>query len=774
MRRDINIKSNVTTKPTKQHKLLYLKKRLNSNTKLKSLPKIVLMATYPPRECGIATYTYDLKTALNNTYENCFDIKICALESNTENHAYKPGEVNWILNTDNTKSFASLANKINLDLEIELVMIQHEFGLFKNNEASFIDFLKALTKPVIIAFHTVLPNPNKGLEKHVKDLVALAQGVTVMTHASAELLINTYGVNPEKIDIISHGTHLVKHQDKSVLKEKYQVLNRKVISTFGFLGPGKSIETTLDALPEIIKEHPEVYFLIVGKTHPTLFNDEGDAYRNYLQKKVEALKLEDHVRFVNKFVPLPELLEYLQLSDCYVFTSKDPNQAVSGTFSYAVSCGCPIVSTPIPHAKEVLDKGNGVLFDFGNSKQLANKVIELLNNDDLRHDMKMKGLHASTSTSWENVAILHAFLFSKHIKRPLKLKYKKPRINLDHLKNMTTDVGIIQFSNINTPDLDSGYTLDDNARALIAACEHYKLTQNPTDLKLIKTYTNFILKCQRDTGLFLNYVNRDKKFTDQNNEVNLEDANGRAIWSLGYAYYIMEEGIDLGITLLQNIKCAINQFKLKIHHFKSPRALAFAIKGLYFFNMKMNDTKITDIIHNTAHKLSDMYDFNSEKGWNWFEPYLTYANSVLPESLLYAWKYTGEARFKHIAKESFDFLLTKIFNHDSIQVISNQNWLIKGYDKKLASTGGEQPIDVAYTILALKQFDRVFPFEGYDNKMEIAFSWFLGNNHLKQLIYNPSTGGCHDGLEANNVNLNQGAESTISYLLARFAFNDIA
>ncbi len=774
MKRDINIKSKVTTRPLKKKKI-ELKKRISiHDIEPKNLPKILLMATYPPRECGIANYTYDLKKALDNKYEDCFDLKICALESNTENHTYQTEDVDLVLNTDNSQSFASMANKINLNNEIELVMIQHEFGLFKNNEDSFIKFLKILTKPIIIAFHTVLPNPNKILEKHVKDLVSLAKVVTVMTKSSSKLLINNYGVNPNKIEVISHGTHLVKHQDKLILKEKYYVSDRKVISTFGLLGPGKSIETTLDALPEIIKEYPEIIFLILGKTHPTLFNQEGNTYIDFLQEKVETLKLTNHVRFINKFVPLPELLEYLQLSDCYVFTSKDPNQAVSGTFSYAVSCGCPIVSTPIPHATEVLNNGNGLFFDFGNSKQLSNKVIELLNNDHLRHDMRMKGLHASTSTSWENAAISHAHIFSEQIKKPLKLKYKKPQINLDHLKNMTPDIGIIQFSKINTPDINSGYTLDDNARALIAACEYYKLTQDPTDLKLIKTYTNFVLKCQRDNGLFFNYVDKNKKFTKQNNEVNLEDSNGRAIWSLGYEYYLMEEGIDLDITLLQNIKWAINQFNLEMHHFKSPRALAFVIKGLYFFNLKLNDNKISDTIHRTANKLADLYDFHSENDWNWFEPYLTYANSVLPESLLYAWKCTGEPHFKLIAKESFDFLISKIFKNDSIRVISNQNWLIKGFEEKLAHTGGEQPIDVAYTILALKQFNHIFPFEGYDNKMEMAFSWFLGNNQLKQIIYNPCTGGCHDGLEDQNVNLNQGAESTVSYLLARFAFEDIS
>ncbi|MFA9188617.1 glycosyltransferase [Flavobacterium sp. FBOR7N2.3] len=767
-----NIESKVTTTLFKKEKNNFKRKISIEKSKAKPLAKILLVATYPPRECGIATYTFDLKGALDNKFENSFDIQICALQSNTEPHDYKQKEVSLVLNTDDSESYESIANSINSDKDLELVMIQHEFGLFSNDEASFFKFLRALTKPIIIAFHTVLPKPNEALEKTVKELVAIAQKVTVMTNSSADLLQNTYGVDPDKIKIISHGTHLVKHLDKSILKEKHNVLGRKVISTFGFLGPGKSIETTLNALPEIIKEHSDILFLIVGKTHPTLFHQEGNSYMEYLQKIVEDLDISNYVKFVNKFVPLPELLEYLQLSDCYVFTSKDPNQAVSGTFSYAVSCGCPILSTPIPHAREVLQDGQGLLFDFGNSKQLAEKLNELLKDEDLLESMKLKALHTSSATSWDNAAIAHASLFSEEMVKDIQLTYKKPKLNFDHLKALTTHVGIIQFSKIDTPDLESGYTLDDNARALVTVCENYKLTKNPEDIQLAKIYINFILKCQRNNGLFLNYVDKHQKFTSQNAEVNLEDSNGRAIWALGTAYSSLEEAIDLDTPLFQNIKWCVNYFSKELHQFNSPRALAFAIKGLYYFNTIENDVKTTEIINEAAKKLTNLYNSHSENDWKWFEPYLTYGNSALSESLLYAWKSTNDAEFKLIAKESFDFLLSKIFTEDAIRVISNKNWLMKGVDEKSADLGGEQPIDVAYTIFALKQFNAEYPNEGYDKKMEVAFNWFLGNNHLKQIIYNPCTGGCHDGLEAFNVNLNQGSESTVSYLLSRLAFEE--
>jgi glycosyltransferase involved in cell wall biosynthesis len=738
--------------------------------KAKVLPKILLVGSYLPRQCGIATYTYDLKNSLDAIFRDCFTVKICALASAIENHTYDQAAVESVLNTDEATSFDAVAKQINADTAISLVMVQHEFGLFKNNEEAFLLFLTKIKKPLVIAFHTVLPKPNTELKAYVKKIVSLASEITVMTNSSAELLQSFYQVAANKITIIPHGTHLVEHQNQAVLKSKYKVKNRKVLSTFGFLGPGKSIETTLAALPAIIEKHQEVIFLIVGKTHPTLFNQEGNAYKQFLQEQVIAFGIENHVRFIDKFVPLPELLEYLQLSDCYIFTSKDPNQAVSGTFSYAVSCGCPIVSTPIPHAKEVLKNDNGFLFDFLNADQLADRVVVLLDNEELRNRMKLIGLHSSSANSWQNAALKHAETFSNQFEQQLKLTYKKPEINISHLRRMTTEVGILQFSKLNTPDLASGYTLDDNARALLVAAENYNLTRQKIDLQLVQKYLHFVLRCQRENGLFLNYLNVNYHFTDQNYDENLEDSNGRAIWALGYTYHLLNDHDKQDKVAFQNSRLCIYHFCMSLPHIKSPRALAFIIKGLYYFNLKINDETLTECIREAALKLTDIYDYNADAEWEWFEPYLTYANAVLPEALLLAWKATGDLRFKFIAQDSFDFLLSQTFTRNAIQIISNRNWLLKGQENSPKTKGGEQPIDVAYTILALKQFNHAFPWNGYHEKMDIAFSWFLGNNHLKQFIYNPRTGGCHDGIETSNVNLNQGAESTLSYLLARMAF----
>jgi len=314
-------------------------------------------------------------------------------------------------------------------------LIQHEFGFFEQRENDFQEFLKTLNKPVVIIFHTVLPHPDELLKTKVRGIASDAEALIVMTHSSAKILTDDYGIAEEKITVIPHGTHLVPHSDKTLLKRKHKLSGKKILSTFGLLSKGKSIETTLDALPGIVKVNPDVLFLIIGKTHPTVVKHDGETYRNFLEAKVIELKIEKHVQFINQFLPLNELLEYLQLTDIYLFTSKDPNQAVSGTFSYAVSCGCPIISTPIPHAREVVQNDAGIIFDFENSQQLEKAVISLLADESLRKNISSNGLHRMASTAWENAAIAHAMLFEKLSKGYITLRYNLPDISLVHVKN---------------------------------------------------------------------------------------------------------------------------------------------------------------------------------------------------------------------------------------------------------------------------------------------------------------------------------------------------
>jgi len=738
-------------------------KHNKNNTSFKKSGEVLFITSYPPRECGIATYTHDLISALQSKFSKSFTIRICPLESENEQHIYAE-DIRYTLNVDHPEAFSLLATDINKNHDIKIVMIQHEFGFFENKETEFNAFVHSINKPVSLVFHTVLPKPDKSLKSKVQSLSKGLHSIIVMTNSSAEILVKDYDIARDKITVISHGTHLVKPADKEFLKDKYKLTGKKVLSTFGFLGKGKSIETTLEALPDIIKSNPEVIFLIIGKTHPSTIKREGEVYRMFLEEKVKTLKLDENVMFINVFLPLTTLLEYLQMTDIYLFTSKDPNQAVSGTFSYATSCGCPIISTPIPHAREVLRDDAGIIIDFGNAIQLADAVNSLLKDDQKRNEIGLNGLHRMASTAWENSAIEHARLFEKISKKEIRLNYNLPAINLTHIRKLTTDFGMIQFSKINQPDIESGYTLDDNARAMVAMCQHYKLSHEEEDVKFIRIYFNFIKYCLRVDGNFLNYIDKDFQFTAQNDETNLEDSNGRAIWALGY---LISEGNVLPVDLVKDAIFILDKALENVTKIHSSRAMAFIIKGLYYANENNVSANYIDLIRILANRLVQMYRHESKENWQWYEGYLTYGNSVLPEAMLCAWMSTGDLTYKETAKITFDFLLSRIFVGNSIKVISNKTWLHRGKPVLKEVVGGEQPIDVAYTILALKQFYFVFKNEEYLKKMKMSFNWFLGDNHLHQIIYNPCTGGCYDGLEEFNVNLNQGAESTVSYLMAR-------
>lgn len=721
---------------------------------------ILCITTYPPRQCGIATFSDDLIGSIHHKFGQSYCVMVCAVESSSEQHTY--GDVvKYKLNTSVASQYSELAHTINGDAQIHLVLIEHEFGLFKEHEKEFLTMLGLIRKPVVIVFHTVLSKPEAVLRDYVCSIAHACQMIVVMTKTSALVLQQQYGVAAERIAIIAHGTHLVAHQDKKTLKAKYLATGRRVLSTFGLLSAGKSIETTLDALPAIVAVNPTVLFLVIGKTHPSVVATDGEKYRQMLEEKVVALNLTAHVRFVNEYLELPALLEYLQLTDVYLFTSCDPNQAVSGTFVYALSCGCPIVATPIPHALELLSDRSGLIFDFRNSEQLATAANHLLSNETLRSKMRITGLQKIMATAWENSAIAHTWLFHRLIGNDEPLRYSLPEINTAHIRRMSQHFGIIQFSKGNRPDIKTGYTLDDNARAMTALCGVFNLTGEASLKKYISGYLNFIAYCQQSDGSFLNYVDSDRQFTSQNEQTGLDDSNGRAIYALGH---LIAHGDRLPPRWTSDAKSVFVRALPRLHTIHSPRSIAFIVKGLCDYSRKYPSDEITELIELLANRLVGYYEQHTSAAWHWFEASLTYDNSVLPESLLYVYRTIGGERYREIARESFDFLMGVIFNENRINVVSNDGWRLEGEEGKRY---GEQPIDVASAVMVLTAFYEEFSDSSYLERRTQAFNWFLGANHLHQIIYNPATGGCYDGLEEHNVNLNQGSESTVCYLLAR-------
>jgi hypothetical protein len=465
--------------------------------------------------------------------------------------------------------------------------------------------------------------------------------------------------------------------------------------------------------------------------------------------------------FVNEFVSNEDLLEFLQLTDIYLFTSKDPHQAVSGTFSYAMGCNCPIISTQFPHAIDSLGNA-GILIDLNDSNQLSQSTNYLFKNPQVLQSMRINALEKIKPSSWQNIAIRHLNLLNKSPNLDTEIiNYQIPSYNLTHINNLTQALGIIQFSKAEIPDINSGYTLDDNARALIAVTEYYELTKDENALRLINTYFSFIEFMQQDGGDFLNYLDKFGYFTLQNFEENLEDSNGRAIWALGYFY--SKKGLFQNQFSLRIEELIENSLQI-IGALVSPRAIAFSIKGLYYFNEDKNSIVIHSLILDLADKLLVFYENTQSISWNWFENKLTYGNAILSEALLFAYAISKNENYKVIAEESFEFLLLILFEKEHFTTISNRTWFQMNEE---ISPYGEQPIEVAYTIMALEKFDFFFREKEYSIKMKKAFDWYHGHNRLSQIVYNPLTGGCCDGIEHDRVNINQGAESTITYLMAR-------
>lgn len=722
--------------------------------------EILVMTSYPPRKCGIATYSQDLIHALLNKYNEDFTIKVCTLEDENQQFSYS-SPVTFCLKTWIPQDYIRLAREINVNMNIRLIYLQHEFGLFHGSYGNhIIYFLKEIKAKVITTFHTVLANPDLELLEVVTLIARYSQCIIVMTKSAALILKKDYLIDEDKIQVIAHGIHLIKPPG-AINRTNLPFPDKIILATFGLISEGKSIETALLALPRIIKKFPNVLYLIIGKTHPQVLLREGEKYRDSLKQNVQELDLQKHVLFINKFLSLEVLLEYLQRTDIYLFTSKDRTQTVSGTLTYALAAGCPVVCTPIPHAVE-LTENSGIHFDFQNPVKLAAAVLKLLVDPVLAGNMSLNALHKTSAMAWQNSAIAHLDIARKNLAAfDFNPELKLPGISLNHLRRMTTSFGIIQFAHIAEPDLDSGYTLDDNARALIVLSNNFKLTGNFGDLFLINIYIEFILFCLQEDGTFLNYVTREHQFFEKNRSENLEDANGRAIWALG-------EFLSLKHIISSHIQIEVEQVLQDIHpmirKLQSPRAIAFAIKGLCCFYQFRKQPETLALIEELAAILATKYQEQASENWYWFEPYLTYANALLPEAMLLAAKCTQNSDYRFIAVKSFDFLLSVTHSTEPISMISNTGKYCKGQIKK---PYGQQPIEYAYTILALDAFYEEFGHEHYFKKLLTTFNWFLGENHLKQIIYNPCSGGCYDGLEKDQVNLNQGAESTISYLLAR-------
>lgn len=738
---------------------------MKSDEQNKSL--IAFLSTFPPRQCGIATFTADLTSAIDQMFAPSIESKVAAMNVSDVSHLPYPDRVILQISQPNEKDYVAAALKLNQLEKVQLINIQHEFGIFGGEYGSnLLLFLEKIKKPVIVTFHTVLPTPNEKLLKVVQEIARFSKGITVMTDLSKKILENDYGLSPNQIQVIPHGIHNVPYKTSENAKLALGLSGRLVLSTFGLLSSVKGIEYVIEALPPVVKKFPNVQFIVAGVTHPVVLASEGEKYRNFLIKKVYDLGLTNHVLFFNTYFDVGKLLKILEATDLYLSPSLDPNQAVSGTLSYALGSGRPVISTAFAQAKEDITDEVGILVDFKKPQAFTEAIIKLLEDDSLRLKMGKKAYFRTRHMTWENVAFSYLKYFSK-LDPMLGLGQRKlPPIRIAHLAKLTDKFGIIQFAKLTEPDISSGYTLDDNARALVVAALHYKKFRTSALLRLVSIYLNFVCGLAKPNGYFDNYVNEHRKIDEQRNLAeSSEDASARALYALAQ---ISVNG-EVPKRLREKAHSTFEKSFVKGVSFTAPRAIAFYTKGLSLLLSKWKEPKTLGALIKECEQLVNFYNKNHSPDWEWFEPVLTYSNAILPEALLLGYKITGEKKYLEIAKTTFDFLIKHSFKDGIYIPIGQSGWFPKGGERQYFD---QQPEDAAATVEALNTMFQVTNDESYKELADRAFNWFLGDNLLGQIVYDWATGGCYDGVGEKSVNLNQGAESTISYLLARFSFEE--
>jgi glycosyltransferase involved in cell wall biosynthesis len=727
---------------------------------------IVCLSTFPPRECGIATFTRDLVNVFNELFSPREEAKVVAINVDELSRLNYPKSVIMQFPQTKKNEYVMAAKQLNKKASVKLICIQHEFGIYGGKNGLYLlNFLGEIKKPVVIVMHTILPASSPYFKKHKKIVVAIndyVRSIIVMTKTSKKLLVSDYGVHPDKIKVIPHGIHATPYQGSAKAKQAFGLNGKIVISTFGLLNKGKGIEYVIEALAEVVRKNPNLVYLIVGATHPLVLKKEGEEYRNNLNRLIFKLGLNRNVIFYNTYFSREKILQFLQATDIYLSPSLDPNQAVSGTLSYALGAGRPVVSTAFAQAKEDVTREIGRLVEFKNPTAIAKAINEILEGKNLGVEMGKRAYFRTRRMTWQNVALSYMQEFMAVVPE-LKLQEKNlPKIKLNHLIKMTDNFGMFQFAKLTEPDLDSGYTLDDNARALIAATRYYEKYKNETVLKLIRIYLRFLEYIFNSSG-YHNYINHDKTLNvERNTHEGLDDAYARGIYAL--AVVAASKFIPLSLR-----KKAAKNFRMKFDLNKIvsvPRAAAFYIKALCEWSEYDSNIKYEDTLKKYCKYLVELYKKNSGLNWQWFENILAYSNGVIPESLLLAYKHIGDQTYFNIAKATLDFLVSHSFKINRCDPVGQSGWFKRGEKKTLYD---QQPEEVTALTLALKAMYEASGDTKYEEKMRNAFDWFLGNNRLGQVVYEHTTGGCYDGVGEKEINLNQGAESTVSYLLARLA-----
>ncbi|MDB4292734.1 glycosyltransferase family 4 protein [Maribacter sp.] len=726
--------------------------------------KVALLGNYLPRPCGIATFTANLTTSILNAQQKETapnEVFVVAMNDGVQDYDY-PEIVKHTISQQEQSQYLDAAKFIN-NSEADICIVQHEFGIFGGESGVFVlGLLHELKMPIVTTVHTVLRTPSYHEKNILKKIGELSQKMIVMSNLAVEFLASIYSIPNQKISVIQHGVpdfSAIQHERSKLLSHP----GKKVLGTFGFLGRSKGIETVINALPALIKVHPDVIYVVVGQTHPNVKKHSGEEYRDYLKNLAIDNGVEKNVVFEDGFFKEEDLKSFLMGLDLYITPYLNEAQITSGTISYAIGAGACIVSTPFWHAKELLADGRGRTFGFSDSIDLSNTLCALLDNPSEIEAMKSKAFAYGKEMYWNKIGEAHHELLQKVIHSTKVHLHKNkatttvllPPFSMNHIKRLTDDMGILEHANYSVPDYKEGYCLDDNVRALLLVLMANKLEVDKDSVALADTYLRYIKLMQKEDGFFHNDMSYEKTFLD---EVGSEDSFGRTIWAIGYLIRLAPND--------SHFQFAKDIFFKSLPNFetiKSIRAIASIILGLGHFLKRYPDNEnVMHLLQVLTSKLKQQHHDESSSEWNWFEPILSYDNAMLPLSLWESYRITQDKKTYELALVSTSFLFKKTFVNNRFSLVGN-TWLTKGEDRP---SDGQQPIDAMAMVMLFSKAFAVTKETSYREKMHKAFSWFLGDNDLHIPLYDDESKGCCDGLGLHSINRNQGAESTISYLLS--------
>jgi glycosyltransferase involved in cell wall biosynthesis len=739
------------------------------------IQSIAFVGDYLPRKCGIATFTYDMRASIASRYPDaeCFVVPV---NDRAEGYDYPP-EVKFEIEERNLESYLRAADYLNF-ANTNIVCLQHEYGIYGGTAgAHILGMVRDLRMPVVTTFHTVLKEPNGDQRRVLIELASLSARVVVMTNRARAFLIDIYGVPESKIDLIAHGIPDTPFVDPDPFKDQFGVSGRLVALTFGLLSPNKGIEYMLQAVPEILKRFPNFVYIVLGATHPDLIRDQGEKYRMSLERLARNLGIREHVIFYNRFVELKELTEFIRAADVYVTPYLNPAQITSGTLAYSFGCGKAIVSTPYWHAEELLADGRGILVPFADPASMATEICGLLADEPRRMSMCKDAYRLGRDMIWEQSAGHYMETFQKtrlgrqdRVCKPLAIrtlaeqKADLPDWRLDHILRMTDSTGMLQHATHTIPNFTEGYCTDDNARALLLMVMLEELGHGNQQISSLSiTYAAFLQAAfDHDRKRFRNFLGFDRRWLET---VGSEDSHGRALWALGTCVSRSSRP-DLPSWAAAYFESALPA----ILETTSPRSWAFSLLGIREYLRRFGGDRFATHVRDTlVARLIDIYDRNATPDWPWFENILSYDIARLPQALISCGHESGNVRAVELGLQTLSWLVAiQTAPQSHFRAIGSNGFYKKG---ETPARFDQQPLEAYATVAASLEAFRITQDVMWMNEARSAFEWFLGRNDLGQDLYDPRTGGCCDGLQEDRINRNQGAESTLSFLLALAEMN---